>query len=305
MAWKGLHLTQPARLSLADGQCCVKRDDGEVRIAIEDLAWVVVDTPHATLSSTLISACMDAGVAMIFTDVRHTPSGLALPFHRHHRQGAVARLQAEAKESLKNRMWQVIVRRKIHNQAAVLSEMGKGEASTLREIARHVEPGDPENVEARAARFYWNRLFADYTRDDSNDRRNKLLNYGYAVVRAGVARALVASGLIPVFGLAHEGAANAFNLADDLVEPFRPFVDRLAFSTSADGTAKDGDLTVEDRRTMAGALLIDAKTGADSVTLLVAAETAAQSLVRAFEDEKADRLVLPELEPARELELAP
>ena len=105
MAWKGLHLTQPAKLSLADGQCCVKRDDGEVRIAIEDLAWIMLDTPHATLTSTLVSACMDAGVAIIFTDSRHTPSGLALPFHRHHRQGAVARLQAEAKESLKSRLW--------------------------------------------------------------------------------------------------------------------------------------------------------------------------------------------------------
>jgi CRISPR-associated protein Cas1 len=303
MAWKGLHLTQPAKLSLADGQCCVKQDEGEVRIAIEDLAWIVVDTPHATLTSTLISACMDTGVAIIFTDTRHTPSGLALPFYRHHRQGAVARLQAEAKESLKNRRWQGIIRRKILNQAAVLSELGNAEATTLKEIARHVEPGDPDNVEARAARFYWGRLFADYVRDDPDDRRNKLLNYGYAVVRAGVARALVASGLIPVFGLAHDGAA--FNLADDLVEPFRPFVDRLAFKISADGSGKDGDLTLEDRRAMAGALLIDARTGVDSVTLLVAAETAAQSLVRAFEDEKADRLVLPELVPARELELAP
>jgi CRISPR-associated protein Cas1 len=305
MAWKGLHLTLPARLSLADGQCCVKRDDGEVRIAIEDLAWIVLDTPHATLTSTLVSACMDAGVAMIFTDTRHTPSGMALPFHRHHRQGAVARLQADAKESLKNRLWQTIVRRKIHNQAAVLAELGKADASTLKEIARHVEPGDPENVEARAARFYWGRLFADYTREDFNDRRNKLLNYGYAVVRAGIARALVASGLIPVFGLAHGGVANAFNLADDLLEPFRPFVDRLAFKTSGNGTGKDGDLSVEDRRAMAGALLIDARTASETVTLLVAAETAAQSLVRAFEQEKADRLVLPELEPARELELAP
>jgi CRISPR-associated protein Cas1 len=305
MAWKGLHLTQPSRLSLADGQCCVKRDDGEVRVAIEDLAWIVIDTPHATLTSTLVSTCMDAGVAMIFTDSRHTPSGLALPFHRHHRQGAVARLQAEAKESLKKRLWQVIIRRKIHNQAAVLSELGKADASTLREIARHVEPGDPDNVEARAARFYWGRLFADYIRDDAEDRRNKLLNYGYAVVRAGVARALVASGLIPSFGLAHDGAANAFNLADDLVEPFRPFVDRLAFQTSSEGTGKNGDLTVEDRRAMAAALLVDARVGSDQVTLLVAAETAAQSLVRAFEDQKADRLVLPELEPVRALELAP
>lgn len=305
MAWKGLHLTQPAKLSLADGQCCVKRDDGEVCIAIEDLAWIVLDTPHATLTSALMSACMDAGVAIIFTDARHTPSGLTLPFHRHHRQGAVARLQAEAKESLKNRLWQMIIRRKIINQAAVLSELGKADAATLKKIARHVEPGDPENVEARAARFYWGRLFADYIRDDPDDRRNKLLNYGYAVVRAGVARGLVAAGLIPVFGLAHEGAANAFNLADDLVEPFRPFVDRLAFKTSADGSGKDGDLTIEDRRVMAGALLINAKTGGESVTLLVAAESAAQSLVRAFESEKTDRLVLPELEPARELEFAP
>jgi len=176
MAWKGLHLTQAARLSLADGQCCVRRDDGEVRIAIEDLAWIVIDTPHAKLTSTLISACMDAGVAMIFTDSRHTPSGLALPFHRHHRQGAVARLQAGAKESLKKRLWQATIRRKILNQAAVLSELRKHDALTLKEIARHVGPGDPENVEARAARFYWRRLFADYTRDDASDRRNKLLN---------------------------------------------------------------------------------------------------------------------------------
>src|SRR5581483_4199894 len=125
------------------------------------------------------------------------------------------------------------------------------------------EPGDPENVEARAARFYWGRLFADYVRDDPSDRRNKLLNYGYAVVRAGVALALVAAGLLPAFGLAHEGAANAFNLADDLVEPFRPFVDRLAFKSSADGGDKSSPLTVEDRRTMAGALLIDARMGGD------------------------------------------
>jgi CRISPR-associated protein Cas1 len=298
MAWKGLHLTQPAKLSLADGQCCVKRDDGEVRIAIEDLAWVIVDTPHATLTSTLISACMEAGVAIVFTDTRHTPSGLVLPFHRHHRQAAVAKLQTEAKEALKRRVWQAIVRRKIHNQSAVLATLGKADAATLREIARHVEPGDPENVEARAARFYWSRLFSDFTRDDPADRRNMLLNYGYAVVRAGVARALVASGFMPALGVSHQGAANAFNLADDLFEPFRPFVDRLAWTTSTDGTGKDGDLTIDDRRAMAGALLVDARFGDDKVSLLVAAELSAASLVRAFEDEKADRLVLPELEAA-------
>lgn len=302
MAWKGLHLTKAARLSLADGQACVKQDEGEVRIAIEDLAWIVVDTPHATLTSALMSACMEAGVALVITDARHHPSGLVLPFHRHHRQGAVARLQSDTKDGLKKRLWQLLVRRKILNQAAVLAATGHAEAGTLKEIARHVQPGDPDNVEARAARFYWGRLFADFIRDDPSDRRNKMLNYGYAVVRAGVARALVACGLIPAFGLGHRGAANAFNLADDVVEPFRPFVDLLAARLFT-GEA-NGDLSIDDRRAMAGALLLDARTGADRVSLLVATETAAASLVACLEAEKADRLVLPEIAPVPLLEAA-
>lgn len=296
MAWRGLHLTQAARLSLADSQICVKQDAGEVRLALEDIAWIVIDTPQATLSSALMSACMDAGIALVFTDERHTPSGLALPFHRHHRQGAIARLQLNAKDGVKKRLWQTIVRRKILNQAASISILDRDHAETLKEIARHVEPGDPENVEARAARFYWGRLFVDFVRDDDDDLRNKMLNYGYAVVRAGVARALVASGFLPAFGLKHDGAANAFNLADDLVEPFRPFVDVLAWKAFSDGTDKNGDLTLEDRRKMAGVLLLNGKMGDGKVSLLVAAEMAAASLSRALESEKPAFLELPELE---------
>ena len=102
------------------------------------------------------------------------------------------------------------------------------EAAALREMMRWVRSGDPDNVEARAARHYWSRLFSNFTRGNEADRRNKLLNYGYAIVRAAVARSLVASGFLPAFGLSHASATNAFNLADDIVEPFRPFVDRLA-----------------------------------------------------------------------------
>lgn len=296
MAWRGLHLTQAARLSLGDSQICVKQDAGEVRLALEDIAWIVIDTPQATLSSALMSACMEVGIALVFTDERHTPSGLALPFHRHHRQGAIAKLQIDAKDGVKKRLWQTIVRRKIHNQAASLAILDRKNAETLKEIARHIEPGDPDNVEARAARFYWGHLFTDFVRDDDNDRRNKMLNYGYAVVRAGVARALVASGFLPAFGLKHDGAANAFNLADDLVEPFRPFVDVLAFKTFGGSAEKNGDLTLEDRRAMAGALLLNSKIGEGQVSLLVAAEMAAASLSRALEFEKPAFLELPELE---------
>src|SRR5262249_25171028 len=241
----------------------------------------VIGTPQATLASALMAACMEAGVAIVLA-TRHTPSGLAFPSHRHHRQSVIARWQADAKDSLKKRLRQEMVRRKILNQSAVLVAAGSDGAATLKEIARHVEPRDPDNVEARAARFYWSRLFTEFTRDDPADRRNKLLNYGYAVVRAGVARALVAAGLGPALGIGHQ-AASTFNLADadDVLEPFRPFVDLMAWKMGAN--EKDGNLSIEDRRAMAGALLVDARSGEDSVTLLVAAETAAQSLVRAFE----------------------
>jgi CRISPR-associated protein Cas1 len=297
MAWKGLHLTKPVRLSLADGQIVASVDDGEVRSPLEDVAYIIIDTPQASFSSALVSAAMDTGVAMLFVDARHHPSGLLLPFHRHHRQGAIARMQMETRDSLKARLWRDIVRTKIANQAAALALAGREGADMLRETARHVEPGDPGNVEARAARNYWGRLFDGFTREDETDLRNKLLNYGYAVIRAAVARALVASGLLPALGLKHDSAANAFNLADDLVEPFRPFVDLLALNTAA---AREplSDLTIEDRRAMAGALALNAAMRDGSMTLLAAAEASAASLVRAMEMAQPALLDLPVLERA-------
>lgn len=297
MAWRGLHLTKPSRLSLADGQIVVAQDDGEVRIAIEDVAWVVLDSPQSTLTTSLLSACMSAGIALIVTDETHTPSGVALPFHRHHRQADVAQRQVAMGAAFKKRLWQGIVRRKIENQAAALEGFGRGGATTLREMARHVGSGDPDNVEARAARYYWGQLWPEFRREDGGDRRNKLLNYGYAVVRSGVARALVAAGLLPAFGLKHASAANPFNLADDLVEPFRPFVDALAWRTAGNGTPSRDDLSLDDRRAMAGVLLDEARMGGERVTLLVTAERSAESLVRAIEAAAPDILELPTLAP--------
>lgn len=297
MAWKGMHITRATRLSLAGGQCCVEQDAVEVRVPIEDIAFLIVDTPRATISSALVGALMEAGVAVVFSDAKHTPSGLLTPFHRHHRQGALARIQAGARDNLKRRLWRNIVRQKIVNQAAVLALAGVAEASTLRAMVRHVAPNDPNNVEARAARFYWSRLFENFTRSDDMDRRNKLLNYGYAVVRAGVARALVASGFMPALGLKHDGAANAFNLADDLFEPFRPFVDNFARKT-IENNAESDELSVDDRRSMAGALHLDCRFGAGTVSLLVAAEMASASLARCFESDTPSLLELPEFDGA-------
>ncbi len=138
-------------------------------------------------------------------------------------------------------------------------------------MAKLVGSGDPDNVEARAARDYWSRLFDHFARGDGADRRNGMLDYGYAVVRAAVARALVACGLLPCIGLQHAGASNAFNLADDLLEPFRPFVDRLASTLAARRRTGLTDqrkvgVSLQDRRTLAGILTADAQVGDERVS---------------------------------------
>lgn len=292
MAWRGLHLTEPARLGLGDGQMVVDRAAGEVRLALEDLAWVVIDTPQASLTSALLAACMDAGIALVTTDPRHTPSGLLLPFHRHHRQAEVAGWQVAASAPLRKRLWQLMVRAKITNQASTLERCG-GDGRALRAMAALVGSGDPDNMEARAARAYWSALFPTFVRDDGADRRNKLLNYGYAVIRAAVARGAVAAGLLPALGLHHASAANAFNLADDLVEPFRPFVDAVVWDLSDGGTRAEGEASLSDRRILAALPTREARLGRERMSLLSASELVAESLVRALETGHATALRLP------------
>jgi CRISPR-associated protein Cas1 len=247
-----------------------------------------------TLTASLVSACMDAGVAIIFSDARHTPSGMALPFHRHHRQSAIAALQIGLTLPLKKRLWQALVVAKVENQAACLDSCGKP-SSSVSAMAKLVASGDPDNIEARAARAYWSILFSDFTRSDDTDLRNKMLNYGYAVVRASIARALVASGLLPCFGVHHESAANAFNLADDLFEPFRPLIDRKVFDLSDQGTRAEGDLDLDIRRGLAGMLNTDIRLANETVSVLIATERASEGLVRAMEASTPAVLCLPRL----------
>jgi CRISPR-associated protein Cas1 len=293
MAWRGLHLSQASRLSLSDGQIVIAQDDGTVRLPLEDIAWLILDTQQATLTAALLSACMEAGVAVIATDATHLPNGAMLTFHGHHRQADMARRQVEMNEPLKKRLWQAIVRRKIANQAAVLATRKAEGSKALAAMVAHVGSGDPKNTEARAARHYWRTLFEQFRREDESDHRNKLLNYGYAVVRSAIGRALVANGLLPAFGIHHASVTNAFNLADDLLEPFRPFVDNLAFILVRDD--KEADLTLADRRSMAGALLVDATMGDETTTLLAATELTSASLVRAIVANDPGELILPSL----------
>jgi CRISPR-associated protein Cas1 len=236
---------------------------------------------------------MENGIALIATDTAHTPSGVALPFHRHFRQGGIALMQADMGAPLKKRLWQAMVKVKIANQAAALDAVGRDGAQGLRAMTRLVGSGDTDNVEARAAREYWGCLFDGFRREDAGDTRNMMLNYGYAVIRSCVARALVAAGLLPALGVNHASATNAFNLADDMVEPFRPFVDVLAWRAIGDGRAARDALTLDQRRTMAGIMLADCAMAHETMTLLAASEKSAISLVRAIESGSSEVLEMP------------
>ena len=198
----------------------------------------------------------------------------------------------------RKRCWQAIVTGKINNQASHLILAERPNADAVRAMAEWVGSGDPDNVEARAARQYWGALFDDFIRDDESDLRNALLNYGYAVMRAAIARALTAYGLLPAFGLHHCGSTNAFNLADDMIEPFRPFVDVLA-RARAESRSKGEAMTIDDRRAMAGVLMGDCTWDDGVTTLLTATELGAESLIRAMESGSPALLRLPRLGPKR------
>lgn len=293
MAWRSVHIGKPARLSYGDRQLIVDQDGGSVTLALEDIACLVLDTPQVSVTGALLSACADAGIAVIVPDDKHHPSGVLLPFHRHHAQAYVAHVQVGITQPLKKRLWQNLVVAKITNQADALALKKMADANILREMAGHVGSGDPDNVEAKAARLYWSRLFADFIRRDESDIRNALLNYGYAVVRAALARAVVACGLIPAFGLNHASKTNAFNLVDDLIEPFRPLVDILAFDQFI--TADAVQLSLDDRRAMAAVLTRDCWIGRERMTVLTATESVATSLVQAMETGSAAVLRMPTL----------
>lgn len=297
MAWRGLHISNPARLNCRNNQLVVQRDDGTVSFPTEDIAWLILDTPQVSLTGSLLSALVRDGVALIVPGAKHHPAGVLLPFHQHHAQAHVAHNQIAMSLPLKKRLWQKLVVAKIENQAAVLREIGSDEAQALSAMAGRVGSGDPDNLEAQAARAYWPLLFDGFRRHDE-DRRNGLLNYGYAVVRAALARACVASGLLPAFGVHHSSRVNAFNLVDDLLEPFRPSVDRMV-RRRVEAEPGVHELTVEDRRHMAGILGESVSIDDERQTVLAATEAVAASLVRAIDGASAALLAVPALPLAR------
>lgn len=200
------------------------------RIALDDIGGLIVHAHGTTWSNHVFIKLAERNVPVVLCGPNHAPVSVVWPLEGHHAQGARLRSQIDASKPLQKQLWQKVVAAKIRMQGHVLTVNGQ-EGGAFELLARNVRSGDPNNIEAQAARRYWKALFGnDFYRDQNADGANALLNYGYTVLRALVARAICASGLHPTIGIFHSNRANAFALADDLMEPYRPIVDQLVFN---------------------------------------------------------------------------
>lgn len=246
MIKKTLYFGNPVYLSLRNAQLVIKlpevekdislpetfKKQSEITKPVEDLGVVVLDNKQITITSGVLEALLENNCAVITCDSKSMPIGLMLPLYGNTTQNERFRQQLDASLPLKKQLWQQTVKMKIENQASVLNTCTGEKVKCMHIWANDVRSGDPDNLEARAAYYYWKSLFnhiEGFTREREGIPPNNLLNYGYAILRAVVARGLVASGLLPTLGIHHHNRYNAYCLADDIMEPYRPYVDELVF----------------------------------------------------------------------------
>ena len=292
MAFRTVVISNEAELHVQQGQL-VAIQDQTIWIPTEDIAVLVIENPRIHISSAALSLLAEQGVAVAVCDRKHMPNGLLLPHCQHSRQLAVTRRQFALSLPQKKRLWQLIVRSKIENQAACLEALGLPSSDKLREYASSVQSGDTSGMEAAAARLYFRRLIPDATRR-APEGPGASLDYGYAILRAAIARSLVGYGLYPAVGIHHNSQLNAFNLADDLLEPFRPFADLVAIGGRADASQREG------RQALVSTLQMTCLVNDKEHSVLTAVDAAASSLARAHFEANYTLLALPRLVlPAR------
>ncbi len=313
MIKRTLYFSQPMYLSLRDNQLVMKlpeveknpdhyspslREQAVRSFPVEDIGVVILDNKQVTITHALMDALLQNNCALITCDQRSMPSGLFLPLAKHTLQGERFSFQIEASLPLKKQLWQQTIKQKILNQAEILRKESLIESRCMEAWAKDVRSGDFDNLEARAAAYYWKNVFApwgikDFVRGRDEAPPNNLLNYGYAILRAIIARALVGSGLLPTLGIHHHNRYNAYSLADDIMEPYRPFVDKKVLEIVKSGTDYS-----ELNRDIKGELLtlptMDVIINEQRSPLMIAASTTTASLTKCYGGESR-KLLYPEM----------
>ena len=280
-----IEIESRAYCSVHHRQLCVKGDKKERSVPLEDVGVLILNSPQSSYSHAVLSECASRNVALVLCNDKHLPCGLFVPFDGNSTQSRIMALQLLVTEPTKKRLWQSIVRAKLRAQAALLKKCGIDD-NRLYFMAGKVRSGDPDNYEAQGAQLYWKRLFGtSFRRRQQGEGINALLNYGYAVVRAALARALVATGLHPSLGIHHHNQYNAFCLVDDLIEPLRPAVDNTVFGISKNHDNKpslNSDTKIALLETLSETTKVDNR----SYPLMVAMQMYTSSLHKVFAKEQ-------------------
>lgn len=270
------------RLSVRHRQLVIARDGSEpVTTPIEDIGLIIIDQPVTSYTHGTLTALAEAGAAVALCGANHLPAAFVLPVVGNTLQAERQRAQIGATKPLVKQLWRRLVAAKLSRQADTLDGAG-ADGNDLRAMARRVRSGDPENLEAQGAQRYWPRLLGrKFRRDPQGEPPNHLLNYGYAVIRAAAARALVGAGLLPAFGVQHSNRGNPFALADDLIEPFRPFVDAVVVEMMRAGLGQ-GDLDRERKAPLLALLNRRVAIAGATTPISLAFGRAAASLAESF-----------------------
>lgn len=292
MLKRTLVFSNPMSLSLKNCQLVLafKDDpDNKMTIPIEDIGVVIIENQQVSITVPLMNALIEGNVQVVVCNDRGMPSAMLQSLESNNLQGENLRNQINAGEVLKKQLWKQIVEAKIRNQAALLNKVGQ-EGDILKQYYRNVKSGDSDNREGIAARVYFSELFGEsFIRDRTLPGINALLNYGYTILRAATARALVSSGLLPAIGIFHHNRSNAFPLADDIMEPYRPYVDEIVYALSMQGKM---ELTKDVKADLIQVLYADTQFSKVIRPLSVGLTFTSSSLSKCFAKEQT-RLSLP------------
>ena len=294
MAWRVVTIENPARLSVRDNQLVITQEM-ESTLPIEDIDALILDNYGSTITTNLLTALATKGTTAVICDEKHFPASVLLPYSQHSRQAKVSRQQLSMSQPLKKQLWQQIIISKITNQADVLRYRGLDD-STLRSLSNDVKSGDTSNRESIAARIYFDQILGDATRRKPT-WHNAALNYGYAMVRSHIARHIAARGLIASQGLFHHNELNSFNLADDLIEPYRAVVDTYILENVAPHHTGDPDsgLTKHDRQLAIDILNYYVIMNGKKFTVRHSVERTVESFIECIETKEASKLLLPKI----------
>ena len=292
MVWRSVVINHPARLKREHFALVVEQEQS-ARIPFEDIAVIVLNHREITLTHPVLAACADYGIGLYSTGDNHQPNGVFLPFLPHSRATRMQRLQLDLDKPTTKRAWTRIVQAKIQNQARCMELVGTAGAERLASYARRVRSGDGSNLEAQASAYYFPQVFGRSFHRSQAGWVNAALDYGYAVMRGACARALVQHGMLPSLGLFHSSEQNAFNLADDLIEPYRPIVDLHVAQQHV--RAEDAELQPVDKAALVGLLNVDVAMPRGQMSVLASIEQAAESLARLYDGGSEQVLELPGL----------